>query len=37
VLAAFAFGGMALTAGLLVALNRTNWWQTTTGATKSSD
>ncbi|WP_254533857.1 MFS transporter [Natrinema gelatinilyticum] len=37
VLAAFAFVGMALTAGLLVALNRAGWWQTTPAATNSGD
>ncbi|MFC6767493.1 MFS transporter [Natrinema soli] len=37
VLAAFAFIGMTLTTGLLVALNHASWWETGTAATKSSD
>ncbi|WP_254525825.1 MFS transporter [Natrinema caseinilyticum] len=37
VLAAFALVGMALTAGLLFALNRAGWWQTTPAAPNSGD
>lgn len=36
-LAAFAFVGMSLTAGLLVAIDRAGWWQTTPTAANSGD
>lgn len=37
VLAAFAFIGMSLSAGLMVTLNRTGWWQTDLTETNSDD
>ncbi|SER38203.1 MFS transporter [Natrinema salaciae] len=37
VLATFALTGMALSAGLLVTLDRAGWWQTTPAGTKSGD
>ncbi len=37
VLAAFAFIGMSLSAGLVVALDRTGWWQTDLTETNSGD